>query len=48
MIKNDATYIGLLDGVLGTPTSDQAPDGIINPKLNNNISKILKKKRKIK
>jgi len=48
VIKNDATYIGLLDGVLGTPTSDQAPDGIINPKLNNNISTILKKKRKIK
>lgn len=48
VIENDATYIGLLDGVRGTPTSSQAPDGIINPRLNNNIKKILTKKRKIK
>ena len=47
VIDNNATYIGILDGVMGTPTSSQAPAGIINPKLNNNIRSITNRRRKL-
>jgi len=47
VIKNDATYIGMLDGVKGKPTSSQEPAGIINPRLNNNIRSITNRRRKL-
>lgn len=39
VIQNRAPYIGLLDGVLGQPTSKQAPRGIIIPA----IEKLIKR-----
>ena len=47
VIKNDAPYIGILGGSEGKPTSRQAPSGMINPKLNNNIRDITNRRRKL-
>lgn len=44
VIDNKATYIGLLDGELGTPTSKQAPKGIVVPTL----KKVLNRRRTIR
>ena len=47
VIENNAPYIGILDGTEGQPSSKQAPAGILNPKLNNNIRDITNRRRKL-
>jgi hypothetical protein len=47
VIENNAPYIGILDGTEGKPTSKQAPSGMLNPKLNNNIRDITNRRRKL-